>query len=227
MLTALRQLLAPPTCSGCSAPGSPWCLDCAATARRPQRTTIGIVVHTDFEFAGPVRRTIIDWKDENLLDARRRVIAWFAAGLEPLLQAQPEAVVVPVPASLQSLRRRGAGVLHACVRASVPGATVEPWLVATRPRHDQAALSRAARHANLLGSMAWIGPTNRPFILVDDVLTTGATLREGVRAARSAGALPSIAFAIAHRERRDSVAGSPAGLRLPQDDNMGGFRGHQ
>lgn len=215
MFTSLRQLLAPPTCSGCGAPDVEWCSDCAAVQARQHWTDLGIWVCSTFEFSGPIRRSIIDWKDENLRDARERVMGWFRAGLLPLLQAHPDAVVVPVPASPQSIRRRGTGVLLQCVRAALPGRSVEPWLVATCHRQDQAGLSRAARHANLHGSMGWAGVTDRPIIIVDDVLTTGATLRESIRAARVAGAHPVLGFAIAQRERRDSVAGLSAGLRLP------------
>jgi predicted amidophosphoribosyltransferase len=221
----MTQLLAPPTCAGCGAPGAPWCSSCDGVVGRQQWRDIGIRVCTFHEFSGPVRRSIIDWKDENRREARMRVVAWFAQGLAPLVDADPDVVVVPVPASPQSERRRGAGVLIEALRLALPGSRVEPWLVSGRSRRDQAGLNRGARSANVLDSMRWVGPVDRQVIVADDVITTGATLRECARAMHAAGASPPVGFALACRERRDPVAGPLAGLRLHQDDDLGGFRG--
>jgi predicted amidophosphoribosyltransferase len=215
MISSLRELLAPPTCSGCDVPGVEWCPRCATVAPEPQWTDIGIPVRTEFSFAGPVRRTIIDWKDENQRAARGRVREWLAQGLEPLLERHAGAVLVAVPASPRSVRRRGGDVLYESLARAMPHAPVEAWLRAVRDRADQSGLNRSARSVNLRGSMEWVGPVGRTIIVVDDVLTTGATLRESARAARQAGAAEIIGFAIAHREHRDSVADSDAGLRLP------------
>ena len=214
MRTLFAALVAPPNCSGCGTPGIAWCAACAAITACPSWHQLGFRVRADFEFAGPVRRTIIDWKDEHRTDARTRVVRWFAEGLGALLEQQANAVLVPVPASPRSLRRRGEGVLARAVCDAMPYAEVRQWLRPARNRDDQSRLGRLDRAANVASSMQWIGPTDRPIIIVDDILTTGATLRESARAMRDAGAVPEIGFVIAHRVRRGSVAGPAAGLRL-------------
>jgi predicted amidophosphoribosyltransferase len=104
--------------------------------------------------------------------------------------------VIPVPAPAASLRRRGyapvevllarAGIVP--LRApGVPGLRRRPLRFTRRPA-DQAGLGVAARAANVDGCLAArIDLAGRRILVVDDVLTTGATLRETCRAVRAAG----------------------------------------
>ncbi len=72
---------------------------------------------------------------------------------------------------------------------------------------DQARLDRAERAANLRGAYA-VRPGPRPgspaypCVLVDDVITTGATLAESARALRSAGVRVVGAAVVAATELR-------------------------
>ena len=215
MLHLLHQLLAPAVCAGCATPGPAWCARCASMEPTPTRRDIGLVVHSRYPFEGPVRRLIIDWKDEGGAEASRHVIAWFRASILPVLALHPTAVLVPVPASPASRRRRGGPVLAEAVRAAVPEVEMHETLVSACSRRDQTGLGRVDRARNLAASMRWIGVADRPIILVDDLITTGATLRESARAIRAGGGLPVAACTIAFRERGDPVARSREGLRLP------------
>lgn len=78
---------------------------------------------------------------------------------------------------------------------------------------DQARLDSAARAANLAGAFAVRAGDaaylrGRPVLLVDDVVTTGATLAEGARAARAVGAhvLGAAVVAATSRRPRQDVA---------------------
>ena len=67
--------------------------------------------------------------------------------------------------------------------------------------HDtapQKSLSATDRAANLAGAfMAQPGAAGRRILLVDDVMTTGATLREAARALKDAGAASVVGLALA------------------------------
>jgi predicted amidophosphoribosyltransferase len=105
--------------------------------------------------------------------------------------------VVPVPSRPSVVRRRGHDpMLRVARRAAsrlrrdgVPVVVVRPLRTRTRVR-DQAGLAAGERRANLDGAFDCrrpAGPTARPVVVVDDVLTTGATAREAQRALEAAG----------------------------------------
>lgn len=214
MLRILHDLLAPATCIGCAAPGPAWCAHCAGVAPRPIRRDVGITVHARYAFEGPVRRVIVQWKDEARAEATAIVVQWFREALAPLMAVHPDALLVPVPSSPDALRRRGGAVLVDALRSAAPGFTLEGALLSTARRRDQAGLNRRDRAVNLAHSMRWIGGIDRPIILVDDLITTGATLRESARAVWSGGGRPVGACTIAFRERADPFVGPHEGLRL-------------
>ncbi|MDQ2755299.1 MAG: ComF family protein, partial [Actinomycetota bacterium] len=75
-------------------------------------------------------------------------------------------------------------------------------LRAVRVLADQSGLDRAGRAANLLGAYAvrprlGAGLRGREVVLVDDILTTGATLAEAARALRAHGCEPRAAAVVA------------------------------
>ena len=125
--------------------------------------------------------------------------------------------VIPVPSPAASLRRRGyapvevllarAGIVP--LRApGVPGLRRHPLRFTRRPA-DQAGLGVAARAANVHGCLAArIDLSGRRVLVVDDVLTTGATLRETCRAVRAAGG-EVVACAVVTAVAARSRAGAP------------------
>jgi ComF family protein len=110
---------------------------------------------------------------------------------EPLIDAADW--VLPIPLSAQRLRERGFNQALLLARALAPDKTDATLLLRLHDTQAQSGLGRAQRLRNLQGALA-VDPLRasslqgRSVLLVDDVMTTGATLQAAATALRQAGA---------------------------------------
>src|SRR5699024_6485584 len=118
--------------------------------------------------------------------------------------------VLPAPSARASTRRRGEHRVRALTEAALgPSRSRVPvldGLVLARTVADQAGLRAAERARNLRGAVRVRDGVRerlrgRPCVLVDDVITTGATLQECARALREAGSGTVVAVALAATRR--------------------------
>jgi predicted amidophosphoribosyltransferase len=179
-----------------------------------------ISTHVVADYAGITRTILTSWKERG----RRDVSVYLAHALaravhEAAVAARAQnasdvgrATVVPIPASSAAHRRRGEDAWERVVRQAMQVAdprvelTLARSLRLTRQPRDQAGLTALERRANLAEALACEAPPEGLVIIVDDIVTTGATLAEAARALRVAGVDQVRAAAIAAtsrgRERR-------------------------
>ena len=132
---------------------------------------------------------------------------WFAGLLAGLVQRQPDVfaadAVVPVPLDHGRLRERGYNQAELIARplAGLLGIPFRSYLlVRTRPRPNQLRLSRRERWETVRGAYATHQAAQVDklrVLLVDDVLTTGATLDACSRVLRGAGAARVVGLTVA------------------------------
>jgi ComF family protein len=113
-------------------------------------------------------------------------------------------VVIPVPLHRRRFLERGfnqTGLIADRIAAHY-GLTVELGVVdRAKKTKPQFGLDREARTENVAGAFVVVDPdkiNNCDALIVDDILTTGATLNELARALKSAGARRVIGLAVAH-----------------------------
>jgi ComF family protein len=161
----------------------------------PRRLQHGIA-YAGWEFVDPVRHVIHRGKFGGDRDALRALarLAWprIANRRDRVASPAQTGAVVPVPLGARRRRQRGynqAEVIAGCI-AEIVGAPMVDQLVRTRNTSAQSAHNENARRRNVDSAFAWRGSSldGAQLLLVDDVLTTGATVSAVTAALVAAGA---------------------------------------
>ncbi len=212
-------LLMPVDCAGCESPDRSLCATCAASLvplTTVRATPGGLRVVTALRYETVVRRVILSFKEQHRTDAAAHLAPALAAAL--LASADAAAEVVAVPTSRAAYRRRGYDPVRLVLRKA--GCRPVRVLRVSRRTSAQKALGAAERAANLRGALAARGSlAGRRFLLVDDILTTGATLDEAARAISEAGGTVLGAATIAFTPRLSAFRDKPRG------EDYGGAKG--
>jgi ComF family protein len=212
---ALVDLFLPPACAGCNRYGADLCRSCHGTLRAPSEprdrflvADPGIVVGDELElgiaafaYEGALRRALSRLKYGG---AARLASPLAHAALPALLRVlalTDSAYLVPVPVHIDRLRQRGynQAALLATAMARLSATRMADLLVRRRPTTQQHRLDRAARLRNLRDAFA-LQPEARPpptVVLVDDILTTSATLEACAAVLRAQGAARVVGMAVA------------------------------
>jgi predicted amidophosphoribosyltransferase len=232
---ALLDLVLPVSCVACGAPGAVACPPCAATLDRaarpawPQPAPAGLPPpFAVTAYAGPPRAFLLAYKEQGRIGLRHLLGAAIARGVSAAMTAAGAAgpvVLVPVPSSAAARRARGDDVVARLAAAATvalrrhgTAVVVVPALRHQRRVRDSAGLGAADRAANLADAFALTQAGRRrvaarSVVVVDELVTTGATLAECARALREAGADVLGAAAVAATRRRERVA--QQGLHKP------------
>lgn len=200
LLEAGLDLVLPGRCVGCAAPGPLLCAGCLRPGELT-RTVRGLgTVHAAAEYDGAIRTALVHYKERGRHGLLRPLAALLDLAVLSAVSARAvgldlnaPAVLVPVPSSRRAARRRGGD--HMCRLARATGVDlglpVWPILRPGREGIDSAGLDAAQRRENVIGTLRArsIGGLSAapPVIVLDDIVTTGATLGEAATVLAASG----------------------------------------
>ena len=210
----MLDLVLPLECGGCAAPSTRWCEACARElAMGPDaprvvspRIAPGVPVFALGRYAGARRQVIVAMKDRGRSDLVTPLSQALALGVHRLLGwglLDVPLTIVPAPTRNWAARRRGGDPVSrvaTLATADHPHITVVRALRMKALARDSAGLGSDARERNIAGRVLLTRrrlPADGEVLLVDDIVTTGATARESVRVLQTAGARVSAVLALA------------------------------
>jgi predicted amidophosphoribosyltransferase len=185
---ALVDLVLPTECAGCTAPPSvgAWCATCAGRLGAPAWIALsgGPVVLTTGRYTGPLRTALLRYKERGRRDLATPLARLLLPALEEVLPDPPGTTwLVPAPSRKAAARARGGDHVARLARTLAtarPDIRVTRALALARHTRDSVGLDAAQRAANLVGRLhvrhGALPPSGTRVVLVDDIVTTGATL---------------------------------------------------
>ncbi|MGW1791615.1 ComF family protein [Streptomyces tubercidicus] len=225
----LAGLVLPVDCAGCGRPRTELCPACrrvltrdgrGARRVRPWPEPGGLPrVWAGAPYADETRAVLLAHKERGALRLAGPLGAVLAGAVRGLRTGDGRLLLVPVPSARRAVAGRGHDPVRRIALAAAGelrragrGARVLAVLRQRRAVADQAGLSARQRLANVAGALEVRAAAGRlltaqPAVLVDDLVTTGATLAEAARAVTAAGgrvagaavvAAPSSAFETDH-----------------------------
>ena len=212
---ALLDLVLPPACGSCGRAGRLLCDGCRSQLRAPtseadrfQAADAGVVLGdalvlalAAFAYEGALRRALQRLKYIGAARMARPLAEAAAPVLRRLTDISGPAVLVPVPVHIARQRERGynQALLLAAELGRLTGLAVDDLMLRPHATAKQHRLDRAGRLRNLRGAFAIRDDARPPptVIVVDDILTTSATLEACASVLRQAGVLHVHGFAIA------------------------------
>lgn len=208
----MLDLVLPLECGGCGAPATRWCDVCAAALQvkldEPHlvtpRVDPGVPVFALGRYAGTRRRAIVAFKEHGRRDLAPPLSRALALGIHHLISwgiLDTPVAIVPAPTRASAARRRGGDpVTRLAAQASRnhPEITVVKALRTRAFARDSVGLTSTDRERNVRGRIKATRSVSGAVLVVDDIVTTGATAREAVHILQTTGAKVTAVLTLAH-----------------------------
>ena len=199
-MSILKQLVFTPRCLICAQLGVDFCISCIEKIQ-PFRARDLSEIEVCFcasDYSGWLRDSVICYKNG---DARyTNLLAQLLSRTLDKLDVTENLTLIPVPSSQQKISERGFdSMANLCTnlireRESLNLDTSNLFL--RRTVVDQVGLTALQRQENLDGAFGTRRVINGTVVIVDDVITTGATMNSAARALKYAGAQRVFALAL-------------------------------
>lgn len=194
--------------------GSPFCNACQPLlplqARQVSRGEANGFAFCDYE---GLSAAIINTIKENGQTSLTAPIAGLMARYWPTDLAEP--VLVPIPSGPKNYKRRGyhhTNKLAYALEKRIPGSSTRLLLRSVTNRQDQSSLDPNGRFDNVLGAfqadLKGFQDDGKPIVLIDDVITTGATIAAASSALTNVGLANPVFCVLAETRPKFSKAGS-------------------
>lgn len=195
------SLVMPVWCAACDHPGRALCDPCVAALADPRPVAgAGVSTWSMLRYEGAGARVVRSLKQEGRTGIARPLGRLLHAAL--VEQGWDHAALVPVPTTRAAMRRRGYAVPEVLARRA-GRAPARLLRVQGGAVSDQRTLGRAERERNVAGTFVVRAQARgTDVVVVDDVVTTGATIREAARALAVAGAHVLGAVTVADTPKR-------------------------
>ena len=216
IVAAISDLLFPPRCIFCrrllrrGASGA--CESCLSSLTGDVRVRMGSwfsLCVVPMDYAGPVRDAILRFKFEDQPGYATAFGRILAESIREHLAGEYD-LITWVPVSARRLRKRGydqAMLLAMAAALELQDVAVETLEKQADNPAQSAMQSAEARRSNVLGAYRVPDPelvAGKRVLLIDDIITTGATLEEASHTLRQAGAAKVLAAALAQPLEEDN-----------------------
>ncbi|SDK58914.1 Predicted amidophosphoribosyltransferases [Actinopolyspora mzabensis] len=216
----LVDLLLPLRCAGCGLAGSVLCAECDRRFRelrviRPPALFREPPIHALARYRGRVRTTLLAYKEGARRDLERPLGEHVATAVRAVLASgsihETDSLrLVAAPSRDAAVRRRGRAHLTRLARRAerrLPGVRTADCLRLSPRVRESVGLGSGPRFENLRGGVlprpGRLPPPGTPVLLLDDVLTTGATVLNCRRALSEVG-IPVVAVLVLASACRES-----------------------
>jgi predicted amidophosphoribosyltransferase len=193
-LHALQELIFPVRCLGCSTLGLSICSQCRQgwhphIYRSFSRDAERFPIYSSISYSTIASKVLLAAKERNLIQADQLIYDAFKKSMTQCIKEVGIGLLIPIPSrpSIARLRGRQFVAEMSFQLTEVTGAPTFEILTHSRKVKDQSSLDAKERRRNLDGSMKALRYLSGKAILIDDLVTSGATLHEAARALREKG----------------------------------------